>query len=738
MQQDYFPTTINLFSFGTFGQPVNGYVEIAVPFPSFIRNIQLTVVSCFTGIKVNTTTPPQVPPMNIDSNIEQWSKLTSYLTPIVQFDCLPKNDIQELPTGNHRFPFTFVIPMTNCPMLVIPQEDRIKFVYEIKATVFLKQLQFDSAYYPLPMLFHPIAQLQSPPSQVSTPFNKDSNLKVFIPKTTYFTGERVDITLTLELKKPIYRAALSLVGMYRAPGCVHRITFNSTLIPMTPEPKRFVIDILPIVPPTIITQFFRFEHFVLVELYLQLGPPLKVFIPITVVTSQDPSIKQMYATVSGVVLPKSPFLGINRRPPPPFPSSIVNGMQQGITEEGEIVNLDHKKKTMERNGDTEEVYPFFMNTMLPENWIIGYNRNERYFIDVEHKVTSWKDPREESAKVPQHVQRHSKGVLNVMAVRYEGISNSSKKEPEVFGMVFTDVERVLKTDVVKGCDGDFGGKTLGVELDNERENVCFFVFVKGKPDVCVGCVNFELSLMPFPSIIEGWFYLRPLAFTDNVSTGRVKLRVAYVEQAMALNEVIAMNIRSVTTSCNVPFYPYTEMYIEEARRQQERMEKGGIRMIKEEEGRIVLTWGKGELVGEKEKFFSKKSKKHDEEVPLIDLKGKNEEDLKYTEEKNDKEKAFDNMVAITETLMAPVQTTQVPPPTTYQNGHPFDSMNIGNPTTTLNVGQKTLPPLPPKKNDIDDLRVNEEVDTTQVGDDPVDQPLLNLEEPKNDPLGLFK
>ncbi|EAL48756.2 hypothetical protein EHI8A_026000 [Entamoeba histolytica HM-1:IMSS-B] len=680
MQQIKYPTTISLLSYGTFGKPVNGYVEINIPFPTFIKKIQLVVVSCFTGVKLTGVTPPPVPPLTIDSNIDQWQRLTSYLSPILTVDCtenivcersnLNTSFIKELPPGIHRFPFSFILPQTHCPMLVLPNEERIRFVYEIKAIVYTKVSSFDSDYFPLPMLFHTVPPLQLSPSKVETPFGKDSKVTLTIPKTTYFTGERMDITMTLSLGKPIYRAHLSLVAMYTAPGCIHRITLNSTVIPLGPEPKRFLIDILPSVPPTIVTQFFKFEHFILIEIFTQIGAPLKIFIPVTIITSQDNNIRSYYAKVCGVLLPSTPYFGIHNRPPPPFPSSIIDGLQEGVTEFSGNVWLNHIKRCLQRTKDgdpMDEVYPLFTNSMLPEGWITGNSHNETYYIDVIHKTTSWKDPRDINMIKPQHVLAHSKGVLNILPINAEGLPCCSKKQPEVVVMVFTDFQRVLRTEPAKGSDPTFTPKTLAVELDDLRENVNVFLYVKGNPDIYLGNINIDLTLLPFPSIIEDWFYLQPIPFTDNVTSGRIKLRLAYLEHPMALTEVNPMLLTHVLTSLNSPFFPMTPKYEEEVDKQLKRMENGSIRMIKKEGNRIVLTWerntgglvetkyentNKGSFKERVGQLFTGKKKDAQEEVPLIDVHSLNGNCADDFEQGNDLfETGYVDMGKVTESII---------------------------------------------------------------------------------------
>ena len=606
--QQRLPTHIELFNYGTFGKTISGYVEICVPFPLFLTKISLTIVQHFTGLKQtqnqnnqNNQNQLQLPNLQIDSNIDNWLKLTSYISPIMTIDIednydhdgKPKQFLKELQRGIHRFPFSFVLPQNHPPMLIFPHEQRIRFEYQVKATIFSKSVQFDSAYYPLPMLFHSVPQLSSPPVQVDTPFNGNSKLIMNIPKTSYFTGERIDITLSLMLTKNIVKCQLSLVGVYRAPGCIHRIDFNSTNVPLTMGPKRFLIDIIPAVPPSIITPFFRFEHFILVELFLQKDQrPLKVFVPMTIVTSQNDHLKMMYAQFCRILLPNRQYFGIHNRPPPPFPSTIVDGLQECYNDKQEKLWLNHLTKSVHSSKEDEhaleQIYPLYYNSLLPEGWIMGWNRNEKYFIDLKRKTTTWKDPRDESMIKPQHVLSNSKGVLNILPIVAEGLATSLRNVYEIYLMVFIDHQQVLKTELYKTSDPEFEQKTFAVELDGIRENVCIYIFAKGQPDQCIGTVDINLSLLPFPSIIEDWFYLSPTAFSNIVTSGRIKLRLAYLDKPMPLNEVQAMKIDHVMTSINVPFYPFTQQYVDEVRKQTMRMKFGAIKMLAANTERVML------------------------------------------------------------------------------------------------------------------------------------------------------
>ena len=87
---DSIESQIVLLSNGYFDEPVTGSVEIKFPFPTFLSKVTITVVSCFTGIKLPAGPRPQslpIPPLTIDSNINEWNKLTSYLTPVLTYNC---------------------------------------------------------------------------------------------------------------------------------------------------------------------------------------------------------------------------------------------------------------------------------------------------------------------------------------------------------------------------------------------------------------------------------------------------------------------------------------------------------------------------------------------------------------------------------------------------------------------------------------------------------------------------
>ncbi|KAL7721457.1 WW domain-containing protein [Entamoeba marina] len=621
-------SSIILSNFGYFNSPVNGFVSCDFLSPTFVSSVVVTVVSRTLLLKNTPMTSPQLPSLANNSNINEWNEMFNLLTPILTQQCIDENNdpnaTLECPIGTSRFPFTFSLSNSHIPTLSFPYEQRINFSYQIKATITTTTGTFETDYYLLPMLFHSIPSLQSPPFTNTTPFKKNSSISISLPRTTFFTGERIEATLSLILKTQIHRATLSFVAMYRCLGGIHRMTFNTTMIPLTNQPSRFLIDILPTVPPSIVTQTFRFEHFILIELFIDIGPPLKIFIPVTVVTSQHPQIRDIYMQSIGMSCKQAPFFGIHSRPPPPFPHNINDGFQEGSSDYTKTLFVDHIKRNVHLSKDDDpinDLYPFYESTLLPDGWVIGYNRNERYFIDTKNKSTTWNDPRDQSFKHPQHLLQKSKSVFNILPLCAEGLPTLNKSTPEVYCAIYTEEGKMVKTDTTKSFDPVFKKKTLSIVLDKQRQNVCLYLFAKGKENKCLGYVNLDLSLFPFPSIIEDWFYIFPSPFNSNTTSGRIKLSIAYVDDITDLETVTPTPLTHIITATNTPFYPPTEEYINLAKSHESRYENGNVKMLMNDGGRIFLTHEK-KLLSETKQSQRRKSRsnsKKEDSVPLIEV-----------------------------------------------------------------------------------------------------------------------
>ncbi|KAL7711575.1 WW domain-containing protein [Entamoeba marina] len=620
-------TKIYFTKFGYFNQPVEGFISLLSPFTTFVSRINIVVstrssVHSFIGVS-----PPPIPALTITSNSKSWVQTSYVITPILTKPCFIQNNnpngLLECPMGETRFPFSFVLPGNNPPSLIILNDQRMQHSYEIKASFATSAGNFDTLYYKLPMLFHTIKNLKSSPVKSITPFNIHDNISISLPKSSYFTGEQIKASVSINLISRICGASIQLVGVFRCPGRIHTIPYNTMLLPiqkLQEQETLFIFDIHPSVPPTIITPTVRFEHFILVEIYYEKQPPSKIHVPISIVTSQLPEIRELYAKSLGVYINKPCDLGIHSFPPPPFPSSIVNSVQKGITMDNQDIYVNHIKRCVQLTGDGDErddCYPFFESTLLPEGWITGFACNERYFIDTKNKVTTWKDPRDALLKNPQHIIKRRVGAFNILPICAEGLPQLTKGKPDVYCAVYVGHDLIIKTESSKGFDPIFKPKTISIGLQNNRHNVCLYLYAKGKENVCLGVINFDLSFIPFPSIIEDWFYIFPTPFSPNTTSGRIKLRIGYLETSTDLSQSNPMKLDHILTDTNIPFYPVNNNYLIQVQSHESRYEHGHVRMLIREGNSILLIRDQKKVI-EKAKTIKRYNGKKQDLIPLIE------------------------------------------------------------------------------------------------------------------------
>ncbi|KAL7716860.1 WW domain-containing protein [Entamoeba marina] len=555
---------IILVNYGVIGDPINGYVEVTFKKTTFVKKCQvvLRTHTCYPELKSSDGSDPRD-----HRNQPLWDGVKDdYNYQTVNVDCFNEHystkdgRFTEYPPGIARFPFELLLP-EKCSNTIIFGKCFLK--WEIVANIIDDNDTINKSLpVECPLLFSRASPNPEPTSVKADYLNYSATIN--IDKNEVVQGDLINGTINFANRTNI-PLALNL--------CTTSVLTATKPLNSAIDKKKFKSFDFEAAPGLSIFKFQCFithlhyatasvEPFSLTN-FIQLGisgvefqnkRESKVVVPITVfVKPCDKDRMNKYSKFNGYVDPaylKKPFYGSHKKSPPTI--SFDNGIEEiRMVENNKVLYIDHNQKEIFSDENLTEkydaLYPYELLT-LPEGWVMGYFRNERYYANFRTKKSTWEDPR--GNPPPDHIQENVTGSLSITPICSEGVGTGKGLELKVIMG-----KKKLKTTITKGIDPEFKTQPLKFNIDSMRNNV--IVYIRENKNI-VGLVNLDLSLMKYYTSTTKWYYLTSPEHQRTEYMGRIKLHIIYASSTDRPKHFETLDYFS---ELNLPFYATTQKFI---------------------------------------------------------------------------------------------------------------------------------------------------------------------------------
>ncbi|ELP95090.1 hypothetical protein EIN_253640 [Entamoeba invadens IP1] len=539
---------IELIKYGFAGEETNGYVYMTVKKPTilnmgFVSLSQIDVLGY--GNNSACTRSSSHTFSNTISNYPQ--KIQS------QINMFPINISsvgKEFPPGKHRLDFSFYLPQ-NFPTSYVTQCQSLS--YSLQAQMFTSDgKNFSSEEVEFPVLYNH-ALISSLPLTVSGIIN---NLFVTIhaTQTTLSRGENAVVYLSVSnLSSDINRTLRILLisecndGSDVTIETLNEVSFELTQSELVNQQVVFPIDQKTC--PSTVTPTNSLRHYIVVKMDNLKFTEKNELLALPLSISAD---------AQNVVVEENKGKSVEIKPTytmfPNVDSVMVSpGIEHLKTTNNSDMFVDHMRRLVcDANGKAiDGIYPFYESTTLKPGCTFGILHNRDCVINHTTKEVMWfKDD-----LLPQALlQQCENAVVTIQVLEAEGLNvRSAKNVPKVYCCVTTTPWK--KSKEVQGICPAFDDTMFFIDVGNNRKNVILYLYDNSSilGDDLLGFVNIDLTKMPFPCAIEGWFEFRNSPLGEETYTGRVKLRIAYDKVRHSAGDVY-VHIPDVISCFTKPIY----------------------------------------------------------------------------------------------------------------------------------------------------------------------------------------
>ncbi|KAL7715031.1 WW domain-containing protein [Entamoeba marina] len=519
-------------NYGVIGEVINGYVEVTFKKPTFVRQCKIMLRShtCCPELKSKGETDPR-----FEENFKDWEAIKEdYGYQVINADTynehyqVDEERYTEYPPGITRFPFEFKTPDTFGNTVVV---DKNFLKWEAIATI-IDDFGNETKSSPVecPLLYSRATAKPQPVTFEET--HLKYSIVVNVDNNEVYQGEVItgSFTFTNRTNVPLY-LTLFLTSVVSTTdqknGAMDKQKYPENVIEAPPGISTFHFScrVSHLHYPNVFADPFVLRNFIEIDLdgvTFETKKEATVVVPITVYARPcDKDLMLKYGRYMGYRFPfsKRTFYGIHKSSPPAC--SFVEDLEQiYLTDSNKALYIDHFSRQI--YGDFARIdklslaYPLELST-LPQGWTMGYYKNERYYIDLKTKKSTWVDPR--NNPIPEHAEKNIPTTLSILPICAEGVGTGIGLKLKVMGG-----KKTFKFSVAKGLDPSFTAQPVRVTTDNWRNNVMVYIYEKKN---LLGVVDIDLTFLQLNTSFKKWYYLTCPEYQQSEYMGRIKLQITY-------------------------------------------------------------------------------------------------------------------------------------------------------------------------------------------------------------------
>ncbi|KAL7712653.1 C2 domain-containing protein [Entamoeba marina] len=549
---------IKLHQYGIAGKIINGNIVVTLSKPIFLQRafVQLEQVDrkylCDKFEYPCDETHHQVfPQTNASLNTIE----------INMFECggFQSDTITEFGPGTYYLPFEFTLPSDFPPILQI-QNKSYGMSYMLTAIVFeANGKKYCSSPTPFPIFYN--CEIPNPlPLTTTKPLGK-MIIVLTQDHLSYCQGDTINIRLSIFPYPTTTSLVISLISCYNESTVCLKDIYNSLTVTLkTNAPLCDMPIAIPITystPPSVNTTTNSFNYYISISTLEKSTESLASF-PVKIIAHQPPPQDQQLELTKLNQLSNTFYDG-HLEPPPPFPSTSINGFEMINTTSG-ILYLNHIHRTVHDNPSSQPLqipYPLFQSITLHPGFSYGLYHNQLTLIDHNTQTVTWAP----TVDPPPSTLTNSSAtpIVTIIVVSARGLaSRFDGKPPCAYCLVQESLTNMTRSKEVKSFDPTFNA-VFYIYPPPSRHNIVVSIFDKRQlgADDFLGSVEINLSRFSFPSFISSWFHLHNSPHGDDGVTGKIFMKVGYSNHPYS-NEDIAQQLIEFSSCSIVPYIPPTE------------------------------------------------------------------------------------------------------------------------------------------------------------------------------------